>query len=64
MSQERLTVLACANADSSEKLYLLVIGKSRNPLCLKHIMTGEQFTSRLKGLDFQFSNHKILHVRG
>lgn len=36
LSKERLTVLLCTNADGSEKLPPLVIGKSRNPRCFKN----------------------------
>ncbi|KAK9679721.1 DDE superfamily endonuclease [Popillia japonica] len=64
-SKERLTVLACANSDGSEKLRLLVIGKAKNPRCLKNIrsfpvtydaqsrawMTGLRFIDWLKALD-------------
>jgi len=39
LSKERLTILACANADGSEKLPLLVIGKSKKPRCFKHVKT-------------------------
>ena len=30
-SKQRITALVCANMDGSEKLKLLVIGKSKNP---------------------------------
>ena len=36
-SKERLTVLTCANATGTDKLRLMVIGKSRNPRCIKHV---------------------------
>lgn len=36
-SKERITVLVGANMDGSEKLPLLVIGKSKNPRCFKNI---------------------------
>nr|XP_042897002.1 tigger transposable element-derived protein 4-like [Parasteatoda tepidariorum] len=38
-SKNRLTVLLCANSDGSEKSTPLVIGKSKNPRCLKNIRT-------------------------
>ncbi|XP_065222127.1 tigger transposable element-derived protein 6-like [Planococcus citri] len=36
-SEERLTILLCANADGTEKLTPLVVGKLRNLACFKHI---------------------------
>ena len=58
--------------DSSEKLKLLVIGKSKNPRCFKHVkslpvqyeankkawMTGEMFTSWLRKMDRDFQRQK------
>ena len=35
--KERITVLVAGNADGSEKLPLLVIGKSKNPRCFKSV---------------------------
>ena len=35
MSKERVTLLTCANAIGTEKLSLLMIGKSKNPQCFK-----------------------------
>lgn len=35
-NKERLTVLACANSDGSEKLRLLVIGKAKHPRFYKN----------------------------
>lgn len=71
-SKERITALVCANMDGSEKLRLLVIGKSKNPRCLKGIktlpfdyvsntkawMTQDIFSNWLKGIDKQFSRQK------
>ena len=37
LSKERVTVLVGANSDSSEKLPLLMIGKSAKPRCFKNI---------------------------
>ncbi|XP_063378625.1 tigger transposable element-derived protein 4-like [Cydia fagiglandana] len=65
---ERLTVLACANSDGSEKLRLLIIGSEKNPRCLKNVrslpvtydvqshawMTGRRFADWLKTLDNHF----------
>jgi len=67
LSKERLTVLACANSDGLEKLPLLIIGKSKNPRCFKHVktlpaactynaqtkawMTGNRFSQWLKEVD-------------
>ncbi|XP_038069692.1 tigger transposable element-derived protein 4-like [Patiria miniata] len=36
-SEERLTAMVCANMDGSEKLPLLVIGKSKKPQCLANV---------------------------
>ena len=36
-SKERLTVMVCANMDGSEKLPLLVIGKSKKPRCFANV---------------------------
>lgn len=38
-SKKRVTVLLCANADGSDKLTPLVIGKSRRPRCFNNIST-------------------------
>ncbi|XP_065218086.1 tigger transposable element-derived protein 6-like [Planococcus citri] len=65
LSKDRLTVLLCTNADGTEKLPPLVIGKSKNPLCFKNVktlpcdyeaqksawMSTSLFTSWLKSLD-------------
>lgn len=37
LSKERITVLVCANMTGSEKLKLLVIGKSANPRCFRGV---------------------------
>lgn len=37
VSKERVTFLACTNADGSHKLKLLVIGKSKNPRAFKNV---------------------------
>jgi hypothetical protein len=37
LSKDRITVLACAKADRTEKRILLVIGKSKNPRCFKNV---------------------------
>lgn len=34
-AKERITFMPCANADGSEKLELMVIGKARNPRCFQ-----------------------------
>ncbi|CAG9584542.1 unnamed protein product [Danaus chrysippus] len=36
-SKERVTLLACANATGTHKIPLLLIGKSKNPRCLKNV---------------------------
>lgn len=37
LSKQRLTVLLCTNADGSEKLTPLVIGKAKKPRCFKNV---------------------------
>lgn len=75
-SKERLTVMIGANMTGSEKLKLLVIGKSRNPRCFKGIkslevdyesnskawMTGDIYKKWLVSLNKKFAreNRKIL----
>lgn len=45
-SKERVTILAGANADNSEKLSLLMIGKSKKPRCFKGIKSfAVQYTA-------------------
>lgn len=67
-SKERLTVLVGANMDGTEKLPLLVIGKSESPRCFKSVrtapadykfnrkawMTPEIFKEWLSKLDVRF----------
>lgn len=36
VNKERITVLVCANLDGTEKLPLLVVGKSKQPQCFKN----------------------------
>ena len=71
-SKERLTAMVCANMSGTEKLPLLVIGKSANPRCFKNVkripteyqankkawMTSEIFTSWAKKLDAQMLRQK------
>lgn len=74
-SKERITVLVGANMTGSEKLPLLVIGKSKNPRCFKNArisiqylansnawMTASIFESWIKNWDLQLhtKNRKIL----
>ncbi|KII63009.1 Tigger transposable element-derived protein 6 [Thelohanellus kitauei] len=39
MAKERITLLFPCNMDGSEKLKPLIIGKSKNPPCLKNVKT-------------------------
>lgn len=71
-SKERITVLVCANMSGSEKIPLLVIGKSANPRCFKNIktlptdytsnkkawMTSEIFTDWIVKLDKKFQRQQ------
>lgn len=76
-SKERVTILVAANMDGSEKLPLLIIGKSANPRCFKgkHIpaeyrsnakawMTSAIFSEWVLALDRKFSlqGRKVLLV--
>ncbi|XP_062594546.1 tigger transposable element-derived protein 6-like [Saccostrea cucullata] len=36
-NKERLTVMVCVNMSGKDKLPLLIIGKSANPRCFKHV---------------------------
>lgn len=76
LSKERVTLLVGANMDGSEKLPLLMIGKSANPRCFKNVkskplqyeanrkawMTSELFEKWLMELDKTFGkqNRTIL----
>lgn len=42
-SKERVTFLACRNADGSHKVKMLVIGKSQNPRCLKNAVIPVEY---------------------
>ena len=71
-SKERITVMVGANSDGSEKLPLLVIGKSKNPRCFKNVkslpvdytnskkawMNGDIYTTWLMKLDRRFQRQK------
>lgn len=37
VSKDRVTVMVCANATSTHKISLLLIGKSKNPHCFKNV---------------------------
>lgn len=72
LSKERLTVLTCANSTGTDKLKLLVIGKSRNPRCFKNVktfpcayvpqhrawMTAEIFKNWVTEIDKNFGKQK------
>lgn len=71
-AKDRLTVLLCANADGSDKMTPLLIGKSRKPRCFKNVktlpvgydsnrtawMTANIFTEWLKKLDKDMKKRK------
>ena len=71
-SKDRVTVLVGANADGSEKLPLLVIGKSKKPRCFKNVkslpvqydaskkawMNSTIFESWIRKLDRHFSQQQ------
>lgn len=72
LSKDRLTVLACSNWTGSDKLKLMVIGKSKSPRCFKNVrtfpcnykaqnsawMTGCLFTEWVQQLDRKFGTEK------
>ena len=78
LSKERIRVLVGGNANGSEKLPLLVIGKSKNPRCFKSVrslpveytsskkvwMNADLFTNWLQKLNRRFArqDRKILLV--
>jgi hypothetical protein len=51
VNKERITVLECANLDGTEKLLLLVIGKSKQPRCFRDtsFCHAPTITTRLPG---------------
>lgn len=72
LSKDRVTVLVCANMSGTEKLPLLLIGKSKNPRCFKGIknlpvsyqnnkkawMTTDLFADWLKKVDANMKAQK------
>ena len=72
VSKDRVTILPCANMSGTDKLDLLVIGKSKQPHCLRGIktypvtwrnnptawMTGPLFTEWLQKLDRRMVREK------
>lgn len=72
LSKDRLTLLVGANMDGSEKLPLLMVGKSQNPRCFKNVqtkpveyrsnkkawMTGSIFEEWLLNLDRKYRKQK------
>jgi hypothetical protein len=42
LSKDRLTTMVCANMSGSDKLPILVIGKSKNPRCFKNVKSYQQ----------------------
>ncbi|KAM3915651.1 tigger transposable element-derived protein 4-like [Leptodactylus fuscus] len=75
MSKERITVLVTTNADGSEKIPILVIGKYKKPRCFKNVrtlpceyknntkawMTGDFFVQFLRAFDAKMGtrNRKV-----
>ena len=47
-SKERMTVLVCANMSGTEKLPLLVIGKSAKPRCFKNYKVPVDYEANKK----------------
>ena len=64
-SKERITVLVGANADGTEKLPLLVIGKSKQPRCFKNVRslpTAYDFSSKAWMTGGIFSNRGFVSL--
>jgi hypothetical protein len=77
-NKERLTLAVCCNADGSDKLPLLVIGKYENPRCFKNVnrdsfgckyrsnpkawMTQVIFLEWLKGFDARMAGRNVLLI--
>ncbi|XP_022086316.1 tigger transposable element-derived protein 4-like [Acanthaster planci] len=57
-SKERLTVMVCANMDDSEKMPLLVIGKSKKPRCFAKVKSVPAQRSQQDSLD------DVRHLQG
>ncbi|XP_071497487.1 tigger transposable element-derived protein 4-like [Diadema antillarum] len=74
--KNRITVLVCANMDGSDKIPLLVIGKSKRPRAFKNVnhlpvayeankrawMTGALFETWLRKLDRSMEGRKIAMI--
>ncbi|XP_060077937.1 tigger transposable element-derived protein 4-like [Ylistrum balloti] len=72
LSKDKLTVMVCSNMSGTDKLPLLVIGKSKNPRCFKNIkhipvqyesnktawVTSDLFTTWVNQLDRKMSTKK------
>lgn len=73
LSEERLTILCCANMTGSEKRKLMVIGKSQKPRCFKNVrnmpnvnyyankkawMTADFFEQEIKNWDRELQTKK------
>ncbi len=77
-NKERLMLAVCCNADGSDKLPLLVIGKYENPRCFKNVnrdnfgckyrsnskarMTQVIFLEWLKGFDARMAGRNVLLI--
>jgi hypothetical protein len=77
-NKERLMLAMCYNADGSDKLPLLIIGKYENPRCFNNVnrnsfgckyqnnskawMTQVIFLEWLKGFDAQMAGHNVLLI--
>ncbi len=77
-NKERLTLAVCCNANGSDKLPLLVIGKYENPRCFKNVnrdnfgckyqsnpkawMTQVIFLEWLKGFDARMAGRNVLLI--
>lgn len=75
-NKEHLTAMVCTKMDGTEKMPLLIIGKSANPRCFKNVssfpleylankkawMTGEIFTTWVKQLDKKMKRKIVLVI--
>jgi hypothetical protein len=48
INKERITLVICANSDSSEKILLTIIGKHLNPRCFNHDTLGTRYDANAK----------------
>jgi hypothetical protein len=60
----RVTVIVCVNMDGSQKMPLLITGKSEKPRCLKHEKFWPWHTDRIVGHDSLCTVHRVPSISG